>query len=57
MVNSRHYLVETEDGVAEYAGNKDNDIDWKGFEQVAGGIDYPRRRGISWGKRKKKRMK
>ena len=37
MVSSKHLLVETKDGAAEYSGNKDIGNYGKGFEQVVGG--------------------
>ena len=55
MVSSRHYLLETKDGAAEYSGNKDNEIYRKGFEQVAGGKAKDYKNGCwgdGWGCRK-----
>ena len=40
MVSSKHLLVETEDGAAEYSGEKDNEIYGKVFDQSAGEKDY-----------------
>ena len=53
MVSSKTYLVETEDGAAENAGNEDNDVYRKGFEQLAGARDYPGAWGNNWGRRKR----
>ena len=60
MVSSKHYIVETEDDAAEYAGNKDNGINWKaGAKDYQGewGNDWGNNRGNNWGWRKRKRMK